>query len=104
MIDAPKYLPGNMLFDDDTVRQLFAEGENEEDDDRVHVGDLLPDVSKTKLNSVYTEVVTGLAKEDAEIAQLAQLLSDSVDGVGVVSALKILAGSGMLLNEKRKKR
>ena len=48
--------------------------------------------------------MTGLAKEDAEIAQLAQLLSDSVDGVGVVSALKILAGSGMLLNEKRKKR
>ena len=107
MIDAPKYLPGkNVVFDDETVKQLFVEEENEEEDeeedDRVHVNDLFPDASKTKLNSTYTEVVMGIADEDAEIAQLAQELSDRVEGVGIVSALKILAGCGMLLNERGK--
>jgi len=72
----------------------------------VHVVDLLPTtpISKRKFNAAYTDVVTSLAKDDPAISLLAQQLSDEVDGIGIISALKILAGCGMLINEEMGKR
>jgi len=70
----------------------------EDDIEGIHVVDLFPIVPKRELNAAFTETVVNIASKDPQISLLAQELSDEVDGIGMISALKVLAGCGMLLN------
>jgi len=91
-----------MLIDDDTVRQWSAE---ESCEGRIHVVDLFPsDVPKSDFNAAFTETVVTLADDDPRIKLLAQTLSDEVEGVGYISALKVLASCGMMMNAIEEKR
>jgi len=65
---------------------------------------LFPDVPKAEFETAFTEVVTDIANKDEGVRRLAQQLSDEVDGAGMVQALKVLAGCGMLINERARKR
>jgi len=73
-------------------------------DERVHVKSLVRATSDQEFETAFTEVVTDIANEDAEVRRLAQQLSDELDGVGMVNALKVLAGCGMLINAKEAER
>ena len=85
-----------MPIDDEVVRQWEAE---EHCEGRIHVVDLFPpDVSKGKFSAAFTETVVTLADNDPRIKFLAQTLSDEVEGVGYISALKVLASCGMMIN------
>ena len=88
----------NMLFDDEAVRQLYTYAEEE----IPSAGSLLPNVPKSILNSAFTEVVKDIANDDPALRRLAQQLSDSVDGIGMVSALKLLAMCGMVMGKRGK--
>ena len=93
-------MPGkNMLFDDETVRHLYAEEDDGEDVKSVSVSSLLPAIPKAELNPIFTKVVTDIANTDPTIRRLAQQLSDEVEGLGQVSALILLAECGMMMNE-----
>jgi len=70
----------------------------------ISVSNLFPTVSKTRLNSVFTKVVVNIANNDPALRRLAQQLSDSVEGIGQVSALMLLAQCGMLMNEMENER
>jgi len=82
----------NMLFDDEAVRQLYSKEEKVK-------ARLFPSVPRSRLNAAFTEVVLEIANNDPTLRQLAQQLSDRVDGIGQVSALKLLAMCGMLMGE-----
>jgi len=87
----------NMLINEEMLKAL------ERGSGRVHVKSLVRSTSDNEFETAFTEVVTDIANEDAEVRRLAQQLSDELEGVGMVNALKVLAGCGMLMNEKRKK-
>ena len=87
-----------MLIDDNVLQELEKVGKS------VHVKSLVRSISNQEFESVFTEVVTDIANENAEIRRLAQQLSDELEGVGMVNALKVLAGCGILINEKARKR
>ena len=70
----------------------------------IHIVNLVPPVPKREFNSAYTDAVTEIAKDDPVIMMLAQQLSDEVDGIGITSALKVLAGCGMILNHYDKEK
>jgi len=82
-------------FDDFDNTEFTVE---EEVFEGIHIADLVPTEPKKKFNAIYSEVVMRLAKEDPHILHLAQQLSDEVDGVGIVNALKILSECGMIIN------
>ena len=87
-----------MLISDETLLKL------EEITRCTSIRSLVPDVSDQAFNMAFTEVVTDIANKNEEVRRLAQQLSDELEGVGMVNALKVLAGCGMLMNEKKRKR
>ena len=90
-----------MLISDEMLLELEKEGRHT----RVtSVRSLVPVVSDQAFNAAFTEVVTDIANKDANVHRLAQQLSDELEGVGMVNALKVLAGCGMLINERARKR
>ena len=86
-----------MLIDDNVLQELEKVGKP------VHVLSLIPAVHDQAFDTAFIEVVTGIANENAEIRRLAQQLSDELEGVGMVNSLKVLAGCGMLINERARK-
>ena len=87
-----------MLISDEMLLELERANEH------VHVRSLVPNVSNQIFNAAFTEVVTNIANEDPEVRRLARQLSDELEGVGMVNALKVLAGCGILINERKRKR
>jgi len=87
-----------MLINDQMLLELEKIGE------RVHVKSLVRATSDQEFESAFTDVVTNIANDDVYVRHLAQQLSDELEGVGMVNALKVLAGCGMLLNERKRKR
>ena len=87
-----------MLISDETLLKL------EEITRRTSIRSLVPAVSDQEFNAAFTEVVTDIANKDEGVRRLAQQLSDELEGVGMVNALKVLAGCGMLINERARKR
>jgi len=83
-----------MLISEETLLKL------EEITRRTSIRSLVPAVSDQAFNTVFTEVVTDIANKDEGVRRLAQQLSDELEGIGMVNALKVLAGCGMLINEK----
>ena len=90
-----------MLISDEMLRELDKAGNRT----RVTgVRALVPFVSDQAFNTAFSEVVTDIANKDEGVRRLAQQLSDELEGVGMVNALKVLAGCGMLINERARKR
>ena len=91
----------NMLISDEMLLELEKASERTR---ITGVRALVPVVSDQEFNAAFTEVVTDIANKDANVRRLAQQLSDELEGVGIVNALKVLAGCGMLINERARKR
>jgi len=87
-----------MLISEETLLKL------EEITRRTSIRSLVPAVSDQEFNAAFTEVVTDIANKDEGVRRLAQQLSDELEGIGMVNALKVLAGCGMLINERARKR
>ncbi len=87
------------LFDDEAVRALYAK----EEDSPTHSSSLFPNVPTQRLSPLITKTVKDVANTDPDIRRLARQLSDEVEGVGIVSALVILAKIGMWVCEREGK-
>ena len=91
-----------MLISDEMLRELDKAGNRTRVTSVRALVPATPD--KETFNAVFTEVVTDIANKDEGVRRLAQQLSDELEGVGMVNALKVLAGCGMLINERARKR
>ncbi len=82
-----------MLISDEVLREMEEKGKG------THIRSLVPAMPDKVFNATFTKVVTDIANKDGDVRRMARRLSDELEGVGMVTVLKILAKCGMLMNE-----